>query len=350
MRLATIGALASAVILGSSVISSAQDQTSFGLDASVIEAAKKEGIVSLYTAQTEDLTKRTVDAFHKVFPDIEIKSLRPGASGVLVNRYIQEVRSGVFNADVINAQATQIFTDNRDWFLPLTPEFVPTLKSVNPKYVYGNYVATLQAPLIFAYNSKLMPAEDVPKNWLDVINPKYKGQGLIPDPRNSDVYVNWLDMLQQKYGDDYLTKLKDMNLRMVPSGVQGAQEIAAGGKSALFMVGLFPSHVLPVIRRGAPVTMVKTLFKGSGMPTLQNVNFFALPKNAPHPNAARVYMTWLLTQEAQKANCGGIESSLLLPNNDRGDCQESDTDDFISADKQPDPARKAHILELLGLK
>jgi len=350
MQFAIIGALASAIVFASSVNAGAQDRASLGLDPSVIEAAKKEGVVSLYTAQTEDLTKRTVDAFRRAFPEIEVKSLRPGASGVLVNRYIQEVRSGVFNADVINAQATQIFTDNPDWFFALTADYVPTVKAINAKYIYGNYVATLQAPLIFAYNSKLMPVEDVPRNWMDVLNPKYKGQGLIPDPRNSDIYVNWLDMLQQKYGDDYLVKLREMNLRMVSGGVQGAQEIAAGGKSALFMIGLFPSHVLPVIKRGAPVTMVKTLSKGSGMPTLQNVNFFALPKNAPHPNAARVFMTWLLTADAQKANCGGIESSLLLSNNDRGDCQENDTNDFISADKQPDPARKAHILEMLGLK
>ena len=350
MRVVAIGLLFSVAAFAAVPLAAAQEQSFLGLDGAVVAAAKKEGVVSLYSAQTEALTVRTVAAFKKIFPEIEIKALRPGASGVLVNRYIQEVKSGLFAADVLNAQATQVFTDNPDWFYPITGDYVPTIKAVNSKYVFGNHVATLQSPLIVAYNSKTMPASDVPKSWPDVLNPKYKGMGLLPDPRNSDVYVNWLDMLQQKYGDAFLTKLHDMNFRFVPSGVQGAQEIAAGGKSAIFMVGLFPSHVLPVTEKGAPVVMIKDMFKNSGMPTLENVNFFALPKNAPHPNAARLFFTWLMSRDGQKVNCGGIQASLLLPNDDHGECLESDTNDFVSADKQPDPAVKAHLLDLLGLK
>ncbi|GAA4322556.1 extracellular solute-binding protein [Pigmentiphaga soli] len=321
------------------------------LDPALLAAANKEGTVNLYTTQDPAATKKTLEAFHKAYPGISVRSLRPGGSGVLLARFMQETNAGVHQADIIQANITQIYSDMPALYKPMTAELVPTLPTIPQKYVKERYFTTTETPMTFAYNKNSLKGDEVPRAWKDVLNPKLKGRGLLADPRNTDNFMYLLDVWAKTYGDDFLVKLKAQQYRMVAGGSQGAQEVAAGGAGPAFITNLFTTHSAPVIARGAPLVTVRDIFTNSGMPALANYGHWAITEKAPHPAAARVFLAWLITPEGQQANCvEGANSSLLLNDQNRGKCLPAITTAVQPVDA-PFPAdRKAHLLGLLGLQ
>lgn len=312
----SIFGVAVTAMLGMSGAALAQDPPYPGADPALVEAAKAEGEVTLYCTQDEDISNETARAFEEAVPGITVRVLRL-ASVQLYSRLSAEFQSGVYAVDVFCSGDTRAFTDNADWWVGLTPEMIPTMSALPPEGIHPNFLITSQGVTMMAYNTSMLSEEEIPKTWLDVLKPELKGRAFLVDPRNSTTYMTWVDYMYQLYGADYLTKLAAQEFQLVSAGSPGVQEVAAGGAALVFPVTR--SHVIPVVAKGAPIETVEP-WLNSDVAATGSETSFGISARAPHPNAAKLYLGWLLTPAAQKINCGGAYASLILPEDDRGDC------------------------------
>jgi len=328
----------------------AHSQQGTGLSQEVVAAAKAEGVLTLYTAQDDLQTNRTIAAFNILYPEIKVEFLHPGPSNVVISRFLQESESQVYVADIVNTQTTQLYTDHEKLWVDLSQDNFPILSERKSELFGKNYIATVQTPLMFAYNKNQLAAADIPKTWEDLLDPKYVGRGIMTDPRNTDSYAHWFDQIEKRYGKEFLEKLSKQDFRIVASGGQGSQELASGGGPD-FIFPVFATLPQPLILKGAPLEMVGSLSEASGMPAIVNVSYFGITKSAPHPNAARLFLSFLLTEEGQKANCSpGANAALFLSADNHGDCLLPLGGDLLPASAAVPAERKAELFEAAGLK
>jgi iron(III) transport system substrate-binding protein len=129
---------------------------------------------------------------------------------------------------------------------------------------------------------------------------------MLIDPRNTISAMGWCYLMRQTYGEDYLRKLAGQAPKLVASTVPGAQQLAAGS-AALLIPGVH-SSIAPLLANKAPVADV-TPSVTCGVEAVGGV-----AAKAPHPNAARLLLNFLMTPEGQQAQNGGSGASSVLPN------------------------------------
>lgn len=313
------------------------------LDPSVLEAAREEGLVTIYAAQSQNLIEETAAAFMEAVPGIEVAIIR-AASSTLANRYMSEVEAGVFEADILNSANTGIYTDNPDLWLELSEELVPTLAEWPEHEVHGIYLNSSQGPQLIGYNNQLLTEDEAPKTWEDLLDPKYQGRGMMVDPRSSNTYMNWADLMLEEFGPEYLEAIRAQNFTLVEGGSQGAQQVAAGAALVVFPPSF--AHIQPLLDQGAPLGYFYPP-EHSDVSAQGPQHSWGIPATSPRPNAARVFMTWLLTDAAQEINCGGNAASVKLTETDACPLPFPT---FISADQPLPREREDELLGLLGLQ
>ena len=337
----TIAALALSLALGSGA--ALAEDGMFGLDASVIAAAKAEGSLTFYSAQAQDLAERTASAFEEAFPGVEVNIIR-AASGTLANRFSTEYEAGVFEADAIDISNLELFESHPDWFVPVNAELIPGLAKWPAQELGPNYFNATQGPQLIAYNPNLIPADVPLKTWEDILRPEFKGKGMLVDPRASNTYLNWVSLMYDTYGEDFVTKLRDQNFTLVEGGSQGAQQVVAG--AYWFVVPPSYAHAQPLVDAGAPLAVTYPS-ENSDITALGPMHSWGLMAKAPHPNLARVFLAWVTTEDGEKVVCGGNSASVILTDFDG--CPKPAAK-FKSADLPIPEDRKAELLRLLGLQ
>jgi iron(III) transport system substrate-binding protein len=340
-KAAAIAAIAMSLALGSGG-ASAQDGM-FGLDASVIEAAKAEGSLTFYSAQAQNLADRTASAFKEAFPGIEVNVIR-AASGTLANRFSTEYEAGVFEADVMDISNLELFESQPDWFVPMNAELVPGLANWPQQEIGANYFNATQGPQLIAYNPNLIPADVPLKTWEDILRPEFAGKGMLVDPRASNTYLNWVNLMYETYGEEFVTKLRAQNFTLVEGGSQGAQQVVAG--AYWFVIPPSFAHAQPLIDAGAPLAVTYPS-ENSDVVALGPMHSWAMMSKAPHPNLARVFLAWVTTEAGQQVVCGGNSASVILT--DYEGCPKPAAR-FKSADLPIAEDRKEDLLRLLGLQ
>lgn len=337
----TIAAMAVSVALsGGAAV--AQDAM-FGLEASVLDAAKAEGSLTFYSAQAQDLAERTASAFREAFPGVEVNVIR-AASGTLANRFSTEHEAGVFEADVMDISNLELFESHPDWFVPMNADLVPGLANWPQQEIGANYFNATQGPQIIAYNSNLVPADVPLKTWEDILRPEFAGKGMLVDPRASNTYLNWVNLMYETYGEEFVTKLRAQNFTLVEGGSQGTQQVVAG--AYWFVIPPSFAHAQPLIDAGAPLAVIYPS-EHSDVVALGPMHSWAMMSKAPHPNLARVFLAWVSTEAGQQVVCGGNSASVILTDFDG--CPKPAVR-FQSADLPIAEDRKAELLRLLGLQ
>ncbi|MGC1856912.1 MAG: iron ABC transporter substrate-binding protein, partial [Pseudolabrys sp.] len=143
----------------------------------LIEAAKKEGKLSFYTAMDLEFAERLGKAFETKYPGVAVRVERSGAERVF-SRIAQEYSSNIRVVDVVNTsdQAHCIIWKRSDWLAPYLPEEV--VKHYDKRFYdpEGLNVTTriLISPL--AYNTNLVKKDEAPKGFKDLLDPKWKGK------------------------------------------------------------------------------------------------------------------------------------------------------------------------------
>lgn len=266
----------------------------------VVEAAKKEGKVTAYTfGMTGDVGTAVARAFWDRF-NIQAEFVS-GVGTMLIERIKSEHAARKYIADTLDTSGS-ILAQARDAGLTQTLADLPVLQEKGVWRVFPapdpgvNLVSLsyqLMAPFI---NTTLVKPGEEPQSYFDLLEPRWKGKVTVasPDTTPNLVYVY---VFRQKLGlgDDYFARLGRLEPRQV-ANVRELYRSVAVGESALILSGGSGS-MSPFIKEGAPARVLdmKEGVMSLGSPAL------SLVKNGPHPNAARVFVNWLLSPEGQTA-------------------------------------------------
>ena len=296
-----------------------------------LEAAKKEGQVAVYISGYEAV----LPEFQKEYPEIKIVSVT-GRGSQLAQRLLAERRGDRFLADVFNSGGVtthgQLHAKAKvlDPIKPalILPEVTDVSKWYQKQHHYtdpeGQYVLSYVGSATYGsvhYNTKLVDAKDFKSYW-DLLNPKWKGKVVARDVRapgpgsgNARLFYHHPDL-----GPSFVRKLfGEMDIQLFRDYRQGPDWLAVGKYSICFFCDV---DVLK--QQGLPVeTFGPGAFKeGGGL--VQQFGTITMVNKAPHPNAARVFINWLLSREGQIALQKTLVNSESPPDSLRIDIPKDD--------------------------
>jgi iron(III) transport system substrate-binding protein len=259
-------------------------------DAKLIEAAKKEGEVVVYGTMSLEAANFLHTRLREKYPFIDVKLNRLG-SGKFAPRVLAEARANKHLADILQTNSLTLHYIKKEGFMShyLSPEdrFYP--KAFKEP---GYWTTTNMNVHVLAYNTKLIPREKAPKTYDELLNPAWKGKMLI------DASDQWGALMFQIMGKEkairYMRGLAKQNVALRrESSAMRAQLISAGESPIDIDSTLGPVEDLK--RRGAPIDWIAL----SPVPVVTSAHGIAL--KPPHPNAARLYLDFMLSREGQKA-------------------------------------------------
>ena len=258
------------------------------------EAAKKEKPVTVYTAHynTEEAAN-LCGAFEKKYPELKCNFVRTTAQ-VAYQRLQQDIQANAPVASVFSSTDVSHFPalKSKGLLLPYKPRnvanMVDSLQAYNDKD--GQYWVTAAALMLLTYNSSVVSEKEAPRNWPDLLDPKWKGKVSIGHPAFSGYVGTWVVLMQKLYGWDYFTKL-EKNQPQIGRSVNDTVTML-NSKERLVAAGPEATTLLSK-DKGNPLAVV---YPTDG--ALLMVSPSAVPKNAPSPNAGKLYMEFLLSKEA----------------------------------------------------
>jgi iron(III) transport system substrate-binding protein len=167
----------------------------------LIEAAKKEGKVIYYTSTDLPVAEKLAKAFEAKYPGIAVRVERTGAERVF-QRIGQEYASNIHAVDVVNSSdAAHFIVWKRDGILaPYVPEDVAKFYPAEHKDVDGQFASFRVWLSIIAYNTNLVKAEDAPKSFADLLDPKWKGKIVKAHPGYSGTIMTATYQMQRDLG------------------------------------------------------------------------------------------------------------------------------------------------------
>jgi iron(III) transport system substrate-binding protein len=253
----------------------------------LIEAAKKEGKLVYYTANFAEVEQQVIKAFNKRFPEIAVEMVRaPG--GQLITRVKTEAAAGKLSADIVDHSDRALMLPLAELFQDYAP---PNGADYRPDAMISPKLWP-RATLVWsiAYNTELVKTP--PKTWWDLTKPEY-GNKQIGQVFAASGGTTWTRIMfeRQMLGQDYWEKQAATNPVLYPSGAPASDSLVRGEVS---IAPLLYNIVYPKKRDGAPLQI---FFPPEGAP----VNPYAsgIPKTAAHPNAAKLFLNWCLSDEGQ---------------------------------------------------
>ena len=262
----------------------------FKPDAALVAAANKEGALVLYTAALTEVVQETINVFNKSFPGIRVSMVR-ASGGQLITRIRSEAAAGKLEADVIDhsdrGQAKSIEDLFADYQPPNAAEYLPETL-VSPRL----WPTTTPAWCI-AWNPELVT--NPPKTWMDLCKPEYGG-GKIGQVIAPSGGTTWTRVMfeRQVLGEDYWAKQAATKPKLFPSNAPLCDAVIRG---EVAMGPILMSIVYGKKKDGAPIDMI---YGREGVPiTPYGTGIAATSK---HPNAARLWMDWNLSDDGQIAS------------------------------------------------
>ena len=257
-------------------------------DQRLIERAKAEGMVSLYTSLAPTEAGPLTEAFEKKY-GVKVNLWR-AISEAVVQRALTEGRSRRHTADVIETNAPEMEALAREQLLGefYSPHFADLPPAAIPKH--GMWVSDRFNFFVVAFNTKKFKAEDMPKTYEGFLDPKWKGR-IAMEATDAE----WMGMVVKTWGEArgmaFFRKLSEMKPDMRKGHVLLSQLISSGEVD----VGLtaYQSNAESFKRRGAPIDWVAV------QPVIARPQAVGLLRQAPRPHAALLFADFLLSPEAQ---------------------------------------------------
>ena len=145
----------------------------------------------------------------------------------------------------------------------------------------------------FGYNTNMVKAEDAPKSFADLLDPKWAGKMIKAHPSYSGTIMNATFQIARDLGWDYLEKLAKQRVMQVQSATDTPKKLALGERAV--MIDGAGYLIIQYKEKGDPVEIVYPA-EGTPLATAPSAVF----KGAPNPNAARLFQNWMHAREAQQ--------------------------------------------------
>jgi iron(III) transport system substrate-binding protein len=257
-------------------------------------AAKKEGTVVWWTAHyAQSAADRVRDAFKAKYPGIEVQFIRQTAQ-VIFQRLTQDLKSNVHELDVFASTDESHYVTLKKQnvlasFVPAGIDKVPpSLRHLDPDETYQ--IGALGFVLINYNTNKGVPP---PRRWPQLGDPKWKNQVTLGHPAFSGYVGNWVVAMNDKYGWEYFKNLANNNPKIGRSINDTVTDIVGGER----LVGAGPdNYSLERKAQGNPIDVVYP-----DDDAILITSPVAVMKQAPHPNAARLFMDFFYSKEYSEA-------------------------------------------------
>jgi len=271
-------------------LSSAMAQTSDA--AAQLAAAKKEGKVVWYVSMFDiDTAEQVAKAFETKYPGITVDVVRATA-GVIYQRVLQESQAGVFADDVfssteeghyINFKENQLIRS----YVPVgADQVVQRLQHIDPDNTYQ--VASVGLVVLMHNTQQVSPAE-TPKNWKDLLDPKWKDKVAFGHPAFSGYIATWVLSLEKLYGWDYFEQMAKQNPLIGRSANDAVTQLASGER---LVAAAGDNVTLKSKLRGNPVDLI---YPEDGSVFMTSPS--AILTKAPHPHAAELFMDFFMSKQ-----------------------------------------------------
>src|ERR1700749_1666286 len=270
----------------------------------LIEAARKEGQVIHYTSTDLPVAEKLAKAFEAKYPGIAVRVERTGAERVF-QRIGQEYSSNIHAVDVVNSSdASHFIVWKRDGILDAyVPEDVAKFYPPEHRDIDGQFASWRVWLSIIAYNTNLVKAEDAPKSFADLLDPKWKSKIVKGHPGYSGTIRTATYQLQRDLGWSWFEQLAKQNVMQVQSSADPPKKLELGERAVMADGNEY--NILQLRDAGRPVEPV---YASEGSPMIVGPN--GLFKGAPNPNAAKLFQSFSLGREAQQLiiDVGGLRS------------------------------------------
>ena len=321
-----------ACLVGLAVPAHAQDAS---WDA-VVSAAKKEGKVVVYNMTLgAPYFKDVLKSFEAKY-GISVESLDLRASE-LAERIRTEQAAGRYlgDAEMISSTMIEEQLQNGD-FIDKLPS-IPNTANLRPPFKANEFsVPAFNQPMGILINTRMVKEEDIPKSWNDLNNPKWKGKILSDDMRPLGSGNAMFSILQKTMGNEFNEKLAGQKPVFSRDMRNDARRVARGEYPIYIpQIFAFTSDL-----KGLPV---KIIIPEEGAPTAEMD--LAVLKNAPHPNAARLFIQHFLSVESQLIYANAWMLPVIAAAADRAD---ADAKPFVNA-KLLGPAKLAERPSMMTL-
>ena len=260
----------------------------------LIEAAKKEGRVVLYSSMDLAVGEKLGKAFEAAYPGVAIQIERSGSER-LFQRIAQEFSSNIHACDVINSSDASHFIPwkKSGWLMPFVPEDVAKYFPEIYRDPDGMFATSRVYVSSIAYNTSLVKADDAPKSYADLLDPKWSGKMVKAHPAYSGTIMTATFQLVRELGWDYFERLSKQHVMQVQSSTDPPKKLSLGERAVMADGNEY--GVVLLKEAGQPVEPV---YPTEGTPTISGpTGIFA---SAPHPNAAKLFQAWLHTRETQQ--------------------------------------------------
>ena len=256
----------------------------------LVDGAKKEGPLSIYTSAQSDDMGALVAGFEKKY-GLKSTVWRAGSEKVL-QRAVTEARGGRHTVDIIETNGPELESMSREKILVAVKS--PYLSQLIPQALrpHGEWVGTRLNVFVQAYNTKLVKKEELPKTWDDLLHPRWKGRlGIEADDQD------WLAGVVSELGEAKGVKLfKDIvasNGMSVRKGHTLLTQLVVSGEIP-FALTVYNYKAEQLKDKGGPIEWLSI-----GTP-IARPNGVAVLKAAPNPHSAILFFDFEISEEGQK--------------------------------------------------
>lgn len=254
-----------------------------------IEKAKQERALSFYTNLNIGESKPWLDAFEKKYPFIKTELVRVGGTAI-ASRVLTEAQTGRHLWDV--AGPLMLYAKEI-----LKKGLVAPYESAERKFFRAEFkdkealwTALVLNNSAMMYNTKLVPPGMAPRSYDDLLQPFWKGK-ISMDTELYEWFEGQLRVRGREKGLEFMRKLKSQE-PVFRRGRTAQAELVAAGEFAV-TVEVYAHRAQEIKEKGAPINWLAV------EPVLIHPLVGLIAKNAPHPNAARLFMDFILSREGQ---------------------------------------------------
>jgi len=259
-----------------------------------VAKAEEEGSLVLYSTDPESAAESLLGQFRAMFPKIRTNYLRLQAGG-LYAKLLAERQGKVYLADLVQLSDMSFAADfhKRGGYMHYVS---PEMAAYKPEYKsspegYWNWGSVVAAAI--AYNPTLVSAAEAPKTYLDAYDPKWADAISVKVTISGLQHVTWY-VLRKIHGNDYWQHFLPLKPRAFDSYVQQFDRLV-NGQDKVVMTAQYSGYLI-MKAKGAPVEFV---YPPEGL--IASPQPYGVINEAPHPNAARLFMDWFLGVPGQTA-------------------------------------------------
>ncbi len=259
--------------------------------------AKVDGKVMIYSSIYPDIIDLVKPAIKKNFPNLEVNWFQGGTEKVMA-KMAGEMEAKKVAADLLMVADPSYYLTLKGQKMLMNYVSPEAKEVIMGKDKDGAWTAVRVNNMIIAYNTTKLKAEEAPKSWKDLTDPKWKGKIAMPNPLLSGTAYVAVAALADKYGWEYFDKLKANGLK-VEEGNSAIQNKLLTGEYLAVMI--LEENILKMIE--TKKEPVKVIYPEDGVVTIPSP--IGIVAGTQNPAGAKAMVDYWLSKEGQKAVVSG---------------------------------------------